>query len=145
MKKNYYYYYKIYQYCPKELIFEGEMTFPEAHRFCDEHATSERRVSYEVFNDIMNRWEKYGDTYHGGRKVYDKKGELYILDPDYRNMWKPEAQRYHLWRFNPDGSYLFVQSFATEEKANKRRDFLQEGQRDWLYRVLTSDIDITKL
>lgn len=132
--------FKIYRYCPKEQIFDGEMTFQEAHRFCDEHATTERRVNYEVFNEAMHRWESYGDTYHGGRKVYDKKGELYILDPDYRGMWKPESQRFHLWRFNPDGSYQFVQSFATVEQAQKRSDFLQAGRQDYSYRIVPSDV-----
>ena len=134
------YHFKIYQYCPKEQIFDGEMTFQEAHRFCDEHATFERRVNYEVFNEAMHRWESYGDTYHGGRKVYDKKGELYILEPDYRSMWKPESQRFHLWCFNPDGSYQFVQSFATVEQAQKRRDFLQAGCQDYSYRIVPSDV-----
>ena len=134
------YHFKIYRYCPKEQIFDGEMTFQEAHRFCDAHATTERRVNYEVFNDAMHRWESYGDTYHGGRKVYDKKGELYILDPDYRNMWKPESQRFHLWRFNPDGSYRFVQSFSTVEQAQKRRDFLLAGCQDYSYRIVQTDV-----
>lgn len=136
------YHFKIYRYCPKEQIFDGEMTFQEAHRFCDEHATFERRVNYEVFNEAMHRWENYKDTYHGGRKVYDKKGELYILDPDYRSMWAPESQRCHLWCVRPDGSRTFVQSFATAEQADGRRDFLQKGNGEYRYTVEPSDIEI---
>ena len=116
------------------------MDFTEARKFMDEHATEERRVGFKVFNELMNRWEDYGDSYHGGRKVYDKRGNLYILDPDYSSMWKPEGQRFHLWRKVPDGSSRFVQSFATEEQAAKRRDFLQEGQSTYEFYVKPSDI-----
>lgn len=134
------YHFRISRYCPKEQIFDGEMTFQEAHRFCDGHATTERRVNYEVFNEAVLRWENYGDTYHGGRKVYDKKGELYILDPDYRSMWKPESQRFHLWCYNPDGISRFVQSFSTVEQAKKRRDFLRAGRSYCHYAIVPSDI-----
>lgn len=132
--------FKIYRYCPKEQIFDGEMTFQEAHRFCDENATSERRVNYEVYNEAMHRWENFGDTYHGGRKVYDKEGILYILDPDYRGMWLPEAQRYHLWCVYPDGRRLFVQSYATEAQAKKWGDFLRADFKECDYIVEPSDI-----
>lgn len=68
------------------------MTFTEARKFMDENATFERRVGFKVFNDMRNRWEDYGDSFHGGRKMYDKKGDLYIIDSDYRNMWKAETE-----------------------------------------------------
>lgn len=134
----------ITKYCPTEEIFNGEMTFTEAHKFMDENATSDRRVGFKVFNQLYNngsgRWEDYKDSYHGGRKVYDKQGDLYILDPDYSGMYKPESQRFHLWCKQPDGSSRFVQSFAAEEQAVKWRDFLQEGQSTYEFYVKPSDI-----
>ena len=135
----------ISRYCPKEMIFDGEMTFAEARRFMDEHATFERRVGFEVFNDAVNRWENYGDSYHGGRKVYDKKGHLYIFDPDYRGRLRPESQQWHLWCITPDGRKMFCQSFKTKEQAVRRCDFLQVGREECQYIVEPSDIDITKL
>lgn len=137
--------FKISRYCPKEIIFDGEMTFTEAHKFMDEHASFERRVGYEVFNDTFNRWETYGISYHGGRKVYDKKGQLFILDPDYRGMWLPESQQWHLWCITPDGSKVFCQSYKSEERASEHRDFLQAGRDEYQYIVEPSDIDLTKL
>lgn len=116
------------------------MDFTEARKFMDEHATEERRVGFKVFNELMNRWEDFGDGYHGGRKVYDKQGNLFILDPDYSGMWKPENQRFHLWRKVPDGSSRFVQSFATEEQAVKWRDFLQQRQSTYEFYIKPSDI-----
>lgn len=139
------YHFKIYLYCPKEQIFDGEMTFQEAHRFCDEHATFERRVNYEVFNEAMHRWENYKDTYHGGRKVYDKHGDLYLLEPDYRGMCEPKSQRFHLWCITPDGDRRFIQSCATEEQANKRRIFLQTGRDEYRYVVVPSDIELKNI
>ena len=67
----------ISRYCPKEEIFDGEMDFTEARKFMDEHATEERRVGFKVFNELMNRWEDFGDGFHGGRKVYDKQGKSF--------------------------------------------------------------------
>ena len=64
------------------------MTFTEARRFMDENASDERRVSFKIFNDSIGKWQDFGDCYHGGRKVYDKEGQLYMMDIDYRNMWK---------------------------------------------------------
>ena len=118
-----------------EQLFDGDMSFREAHKFMDENANFERRVGFSVFNDKLNRWEDFKDSYHGGRKVYDKQGYLYILDPDYSNMKKPENQMWHLWFKKPDGSRMFVQSFATEEKANARREFLTADYREGTYIV----------
>lgn len=132
----------ITRYCPREEIFRGEMTFTEARKFMDENASFERRVGFEVFNDAVGRWENFGDSYHGGRKVYDKNGDLYILDPDHSGMWKPEDQAWHLWFVRNDGTRMFIQSFKTEEQANKRRDFLQVGRDECQYIVKPSDIDI---
>ena len=109
--------FKIYKYCPKEQIFDGEMTFTEARQFMDENATFERRVSFEVFNDAMNRWENFNDSYHGGRKVYDKKGDLYIIDPDYKSMWRPEACRWYIWEVS--NGRRFIISLGTKEKADE--------------------------
>ena len=131
----------ITRYCPMEQLFDGMMTFTEAHKFMDENATFERRVGFEVFNDAMNRWETFNDSYHGGRKVYDKKGQLYIIDPDYRNMWIPDSQAWHLWLIKNDGTQMFIQSFETEKQANKRRDFLN-GWHEGTYIVKPSDIKI---
>lgn len=85
----------ISKYCPKEVIFEGEMTFTEARRYMDENATNERRVGFKVFNDYLNIWQEFGDSFHGNRKVYDRNGELWLIDTDYRNMWlvKNEQQQ----------------------------------------------------
>ena len=68
------------------------MTFTEARKFMDENATYERRVVFKVFNDALNQWQDFRDSYHGNRKVYDHNGDLYIIDPDYRNMWKAKEQ-----------------------------------------------------
>ena len=128
-----------------EELFRGEMTFTEARRFMDENASFERRVGFEVFNDAAGRWERFKDVaYHGGRKVWDK-GELYILDPDHRGMWKPEDQAWHLWFVRNDGTRLFIQSFKTEEQANKRRDFLTADWKEGTYIVEPSDIKIEEL
>lgn len=142
------YHFIITKYCPKEQIFDGMMTVAEAHKFMDENATDERRVGFKVFNELYNngsgRWEDYQDSYHGGRKVYDNKGKLYILDPDYRSMWEPDNQRFHLWCTDKHGNFQsFIQSFATEEAANKWRDHLQKGREDYYtYIVKPSDIQI---
>lgn len=134
--------FKITKYCPEEIIFDGEMTFREAHQFMDEHASFERRVGFEVFNEIVNRWEDFGDSYHGGRKVYDKKGVLYILDPDYRGMYCPTGQQWQLWCIAPDGQKSFCQSFKTKEQADRRRNFLQTGRNEYKYAVVPSDIEL---
>ena len=132
----------ITRYCPREEIFRGEMTFTEARRFMSENATYERRVGFEVFNEAAGRWEKFNNVaYHGGRKVYEN-GDLYILDPDYRSMWKPEDQQWHLWCITPDGRKIFCQSFKTEGQAIKRCDFLQKGRDEYQYIVELSDINI---
>lgn len=109
--------FKIARYCPKEEIFDGMMTFTEARKFMDENATFERRVGFQVFNDKMNRWEDFGDSYHGGRKVYDKKGNLNIIDPDYRNMWSPENCGWYVWEVSQ--GRRFIISLGTKEKADE--------------------------
>ena len=108
--------FKITRYCPKEEIFDGMMTFTEARKFMDEHASFERRVGFQVFNDMLNRWEDFGDSYHGGRKGYDKKGNLYILDPDYKHMWHPEACGWDIWEVS--NGRRFVISLGTKERAD---------------------------
>ena len=135
----------ITRYCPAEQIFDGDMTFTEARKFMDEHATNERRVGFKVFNDCIYKWQDFGDSYHGGRKVYDKQGQLYILDPDYRNMWWPDSQKWHLWFVKADGSRMFIQSFKTEGQANMRRDFLTADWKEGHYIVEHSDIKIEEL
>lgn len=138
-------YFIITRYCPVEELFDGMMTFTAAHRFMDEHASFERRVGFKIFNEGMNRWEDFKDSYHGGRKVYDNKGELYILDPNYRGMWKPEDQAWHLWYVRSDRSRVFIQSFRTVEQANEWRDFLTADWKDGRYIVEPSDIKIEDL
>ena len=121
------------------------MTFTEARKFMDENATSERRVGFEVFNDAAGRWEMFKNVaYHGGRKVYDNV-DLYILDPDYRGMHKPESQQWHLWCITPDGYKKFIKSFHTKDRANTWRAFLQVGRDEFQYIVEPSDIDILTL
>jgi len=139
--------FKIYKYCPKEQIFDGEMTFTEARRFMDENATFERRVGFEVFNDALNRWEKFDDSYHGGRKVYDKNGDLYIIDPDYKDMWRPEACRWYIWEVSK--GRRFIISVGTKERADelcaayqKWYDFEDDHRQ---YIVEPSDIKIKQL
>ena len=139
----------ITRYCPMEQLFDGMMTFTEARKFMDEHASFERRVGFKVFNELYNngsgRWEDFKDSYHGGRKVYDNKGYLYILDPDHRGMWKPEDQAWHLWFVRNDGTRMFIQSFKSEEQANKRRDYLTADWKEGTYIVEPSDIKIEEL
>ena len=108
--------FKIARYCPKEEIFDGMMTFTEAREFMDVHASFERRVGFQVFNDLRNRWEDFGDSYHGGRKVYDKKGNLNIIDPDYRNMWSPENCGWYIWEVSR--GRRFIISLGTKERAD---------------------------
>ncbi len=107
----------ITRYCPREIIFRGKMTFTEARKFMDKNATFERRVSFEVYNDTMNRWEDFKDTYHGGRKMYDKRGDLYIIDPDYKDMWRPEFCRWYIWEVS--NGRRFIISLGTKEKADE--------------------------
>lgn len=107
----------ITRYCPREEIFHGKMTFTEARKFMDENATFERRVSFEVFNDAMNRWENFKDSYLGGRKMYDKRGDLYIIDPDYKDMWRPESCRWYIWEVS--NGRRFIISLGTKEKADE--------------------------
>lgn len=135
----------ITRYCPTEVIFDGDMTFTEARKFMDQHASYERRVGFKVFNDQTCKWDDFKNVaYHGGRKVYDN-GDPYIIDPDYRNMWKPESQQWHLWCITNDERRIFCQSFKNEEQAYNRRDFLQEGRNEYKYVVEPSDIDISNL
>lgn len=108
--------FKISKYNPRELIFDGEMTFTEARRYMDEHADFERRVGFEVFNDATNEWERFDDSYHGGRKVYDK-GDLYIIDPDYRSMWSPESCGWYIWEVSK--GRRFIMSLGTKERAEE--------------------------
>jgi len=131
----------ITRYCPTEQLFDGMMTFTEARKFMDQNASFERRVGYRVFNEHTCKWEDFKDSYHGGRKVYDKNGQLFIIDPDYRNMWIPESQAWHLWFVKSDGTRMFIQSFETKEKANVRRDFLTSARKDGTYIVEPSDIN----
>lgn len=135
------YHFKISIYCPKVEIFNGMMTFQEAHKFMDEHASFERRVGFQVFNEKKTCWENFKYSYHGGRKVYGKEGDLYVLDPDYKAMWKPENQAWHLWFVRNDGTRMFVQSFKTEEQANKRRDYLTADWKEGTYIVTRSDFE----
>lgn len=135
----------ITRYCPKEELFDGMLSFTEAHKFMDLHASFERRVGFKVFNEATNRWEDFKVSYHGGRKVYDRKGDLFILDPDYREMRKPETQAWHLWFIKNDGSRLFVQSFKTEGQAIKQRDILAADWKEGEYFVEPSDIKIEGL
>ena len=86
------YHFMITKCCPKEQIFDGDMTFTEARKFMDEHASSDRRVVFKVYNDLTYKWEDGGDSYYGNRNVYDNHGQHYIIDPDYRNMWKAKKQ-----------------------------------------------------
>lgn len=134
----------ITKYCPNEQIFDGMLTYTEARKFMDENATNERRVGFKVFNELYNngsgRWEDYKDSYHGGRKVYDSKGQLYILDPDYRSMWLPESQAWHLWFVKDGGTRDFIQSFKHEEAAKQWRDFLSAEWKKGKYIVEPSDI-----
>ena len=118
------------------------MTFTEAHKFMDENASFERRVGFKVFNDYLRKWIDFKDSYHGGRKVYDNEGDLYILTPDYRGMRKPEDQAWDLWFVRNDGTRMFIQSFKTEEKANKWRDYLTADWKEGTYIVEPSDIKI---
>lgn len=134
------YHFNITRYCPTEQLFDGMMTFTEARKYMDEHASFERRVGFKVFNDHTCKWEDFKDSYHGGRKVYDNKGDLYILDPDYRGMWKPEDQAWHLWFNRNDGTRMFIQTFRTEEQANKWRDNLTAEWKEGTYTVEPSDI-----
>lgn len=125
-----------------EQLFDGMMTFTEARKLMDENASFERRVGFKVFNDHLCKWQDSKDSYHGGRKVYDNKGDLYILAPDYRGMRKPEDQAWHLWFVRNDGTRMFIQSFKTEEKANKWRDYLTADWKEGIYIVEPSDIKI---
>jgi hypothetical protein len=118
------YHFKITRYCPREEIFDGMMTFAEAHKFMDEHASFERRVGFQVFNDKMNRWEDFGDSYHGGRKVYDKRGNLNIIDPDYRSMWSPWNCGWYIWEVSQ--GRRFIISLGTKEKAEEACKKYQE-------------------
>ena len=111
------YHFKIARYCPREEIFDGMMTFTEARKFMDENASFERRVGFQVFNDKMNRWEDFGDSYHGGRKVYDKRGNLNIIDPDYRSMWSPWNCGWYIWEVSR--GRRFIISLGTKEKADE--------------------------
>lgn len=87
------YHFIITRHCPLETIFDGEMTFTEARKFMDENATSERRVGFKVFNEYLNKWQDFRSSYHGNRKVYDENGDLWIIDEDYRNMWRAGNER----------------------------------------------------
>lgn len=133
------YHFKISRYNPKEVIFDGMLTFTEAHKYMDEHATFERRVGFEVFNDALNRWEKFDDSYHGGRKVWDK-GELYILDPDYRNLWKAGNSRWYVWEVGR--GRRFVESLSTKEKAEELCALY--NKLSGTYVVESSDINIER-
>lgn len=135
----------ITRFCPMEQLFDGMMTFTEARKYMDEHASFECRVGFKVFNDLMCKWQSFNDSYHGGRKVYDKKGTLFILDPDYGGMWKLEDQVWHLWFVENNGTRIFIQSFKTEEQAIKRRDYLIANRNEGIYIVEPSDIKIEEL
>jgi len=135
---------KIYRHCPKEQIFEGEMTFTEARRFMDENATSERRVNCQWYNSATSKWEDIKAIYHGGRRVYDDKGNLSIIDPDYRNMWPASRCGWYIWEVSK--GRRFVISLNTKENADKVCDFYQkwytaEGSNR-KYIVEQSDVNI---
>jgi len=139
--------FKIFRYCPLEQIFDGEMTFTEARKFMDENATFERRVGFKVFNDALNRWEDFKDSYHGGRKVYDNKGNLNIIDPDYRNMWSTENCGWYIWEVSR--GRRFIISLGTKEKAEevcaryqKWYDYESDHRQ---YIVEPSDVQIKEL
>ena len=136
------YHFIITRYSPTEQLFDGMMSFTEARKFMDEHASFERRVGFKVFNEYLSKWQDFKDTFYGGRKVYDKKGDLYILDPNYRGRKKPEPQAWHLWFERNDGMRIFLQSFKTEEQAKKRCDFLTADWQEGTYIVAPSDIKI---
>lgn len=133
------YHFIIEQYCPREVLFDGVLSFPDAHRLMDEKATPLRRVGYKVFNEYTLKWEDFKDSYHGSRMVYDHNGELYVLDPDYRHMWLPEKQRFHLWFMPKKGTALFVMSFSTEPMAQKFADTLSAPWKEGVYVVKPSD------
>lgn len=139
------YHFIITRYCPMEQIFDGMMTFTEARKFMDEHASFERRVGFKVFNNYLCEWQDFKDSFHGGRKVYDNKGCLYILDPDYRRMRMPECQAWHLWYYRNDDTRIFIRSFRTEEAANIWRDFLAADWKEGIYIVKPSDIEVENL
>ena len=137
----------ITRYCPVEQLFDGMMTFTEARKFMDENASFERRVGFKVFNGMLNRWEDFGDSYHGGRKVYDKKGNLNIIDPDYRNMWSPENCGWYVWEVS--NGRRFIISLGTKERAEevcahyqKWYDYETDHRQ---YIVEPSDINIEQL
>lgn len=141
----------ITRYCPMEQLFDGMMTFTEARKFMDENASFERRVGFKVFNALFNngsgRWEDFKDSYHGGRKVYDKKGDLYIIDPDYKSMWRPEACRWYIWEVS--NGRRFIISLGTKERADevcakyqKWYDYENDHRQ---YIVEPSDINISTL
>ena len=115
--------FKIFKYCPKEEIFDGMMTFTEARKFMDNNATNERRIDFQVFNETLNRWEKFGDCYHGGRKVYIG-GVLFIIDPDYRNMWLAEHCGWYVWEVSK--KRRFIISLSSKEKAEEVCERLQK-------------------
>lgn len=134
----------IFKSSPLEKIFDGSMTFPDAREFMDLNACSGRPIVYKVFNDSLNRWEDFKDSYVGERKVYDKLHNLFILDPDYHEMKKLESQLFHLWLLSDEGFRVFIQSFSSEALAISCRDFLNfnsvEGFYKGIYYVVPSDI-----
>ena len=136
------YHFKIARYCPREEIFDGMMTFTEARKFMDENASFERRVGFQVFNDKMNRWEDFGDSYQGGRKVYDKRGNLNIIDPDYRSMWSPWNSGWYIWEVSR--GRRFIISVGTKEKADevcKKYQELHDSYGDGL-RFVVEESDV---
>ena len=134
----------ITKYCPTEQIFNGEMTFTEARRFMDENACFDRRVGFKVFDNAMNRWEDIGLSFHGGRKVYDKTGDLFIIDPDYREMWRFDNGRWYIWEIR--NGRRFIMSLSTKAKAEyvcswfQNYSDIRNGQRQYV--VEQCDIDI---
>lgn len=62
-----------------------------------------------------------------------------------RGVRKPEDQAWHLWFVRNDGTRIFIQSFKTEEQANKRRDYLTADWKEGTYIVEPSDIKIEEL
>jgi hypothetical protein len=124
--------FKIFKMYPMEEILDGKMTFAEARKYMDEHASHDRPVCYRAFNPYNHQWYSGELQYCGGRKVYDNLGLLYILDPDYRNMWRPGQCTWYLWEVSEGRK--FIQSYNSNEMAEMVRTRRQEiGDEERLF------------
>ena len=121
------YYFEIYKQNPTELLIEEKMTFKRARKVMDINATQERPITYRVLNELYNayKWEDGNFIHKGGRKVYDKEGNLGIITPDYANIWKPNSCRFYVWEEAKERH--FIEAFSTEELANEYAERL----RNW--------------